>query len=276
MAFSSIPGLAADDISIQLPAQGDQDWAINIRDLAFKKIAQHDHSGSGNGQPVASSGIANDSVNGTKILLGNDTYLRWQNSSAVATNVIKMAADDKLEFALQVDLFNMSNNVFLTGRNQADSANIDIVKIDGGDALEFGAIFSVAKMKQNVYFLGRNAADSADINMVKVDAQDRTLIQDSIYVGGSATLADNTAAAIAVPNVPSASTDETIRVFYKIVRNGTVETGEIEFDEDNADLIQTCSGDTSGATFTNNAGTLEYITTSTGSAATLSYVIIKL
>jgi hypothetical protein len=275
MAFSVIPGLAADDIEIQLPAQKDTDWAINLRDLAFKKIAQHDHSGSGNGQPLTGNSLSNNSVIGAKILLENDEYLRWKNTSAVATNVMKLAADNKIEIEQQIDKLIMGNNVYIQGRNQADSADIDIVRVNGGDRLEFGAEIAAAKLKQDTYLTGRNAADSADINVAKVDSQDRVLLQDSLYVKGTATLADNTSSATNVPNLPTCSTDESIKLFYKIVRNGAVETGELEFDEDNANLVQVVSGDDVGVTFSNSAGTLQYVTTNTGNAATLTYTAIK-
>lgn len=276
MAFSTIPGLDADDISIQLPASGDTDWATNLRDLAFKVIAQHDHSGSGSGQPISGTGLAADSVTGAKILLDNDQYLRWKNAGGTATNVIKLAADDKIELAQQIDVLNLSNNVSLTGRNAADSANINVVKVNASDELEFGAIISALNLKQNTYLTGRNAADSGNINLAKIDAQDRVDVKDgALVVGGSATLTDNTGSATTVPNVPTCSTDEMIFLIYKCVRNGDVEFGTVQFDQDGSNLVQERTGDSIGVTFTNSAGTLQYTTTSTGNNATLSYTLIK-
>lgn len=275
MAFSVIPGLTTADIQVQLPAQGDTDWAINLRDLAFKLLAQHDHTGSGNGRNIGTNAIADNAVTSAKILLTNDTSLNSLNSSAVEVPVLKLAADDKIEIEQQIDVLNMSNNTYITGRNQADSANVDIVRVNGEDKLEFGAEISVAKMKQNTNFTGRNAANNGDVNIAKVDAQDRVLLQDTIYVKGTATLADNTSVAAAVPNLPTVSTDETIFMFFKIVRNGNVQFGQIIFDENGDNLVQELTGDDVGVTFSNDAGTLDYTTTSTGFAGTLTYTIIK-
>lgn len=275
MAFSIIPGLTAADIQVQLPAQGDTDWAVNLRDLAFKVLAQHDHTGSGNGRQISTNALADNAVTSAKILLTNDTSLNSLNSSAAEVPVLKLAADDKIEIEQQIDVLNMSNNVYITGRNQADSANINIVRVDGGDDLEFGAEVSALKMKQNTNFTGRNAADDGDVNIAKVDSQDRVLLQDTLYVKGTATLADNTSVAAAVPNLPTVSTDETIFMFFKIVRNGDVQFGQVIFDEDGTNLVQELTGDDVGVTFTNDAGTLDYTTTSTGNNATLTYTIIK-
>lgn len=314
MAFSVIPGLNADDISIQLPAQGDKDWAINLRDLAFKKIAEHDHSGSGKGQPITATGLANDSIVGTKILLDNGQYLRWDNAAGTATNVIRLASDDKVEIAQQVDVLTLSNNTYLTSRNAADNADINLIKANASDNIELGSAVSVINLVNNTNLTSRNAADSAnlnlikanasdqaeigidvaklnvvhdtavtaknaagnaDIDMVKVDAQDRVLVGSELYLKGSATLADNQSVAANVPNLPAASTDEFVHLIYKIVRDGSVEFGSVTFDEDGSNLVQKTTGDDVGVTFSNSSGTLQYTTTSTGNTAALSYVAIK-
>jgi hypothetical protein len=275
MAFSVVPGLTAADIQVQLPAQGDTDWAINLRDLAFKLLAQHDHTGSGNGRNIVTNAIADNAVTSAKILLTNNVSLNSLNSSATEVPILKLAADDKIEIEQDIDVLNMSNNTFITSTDQVGTGNVDIVKVNGGDRLEFGAEIAAAKMKQNTNFTGRNAANDGDVNIAKVDAQDRVLLQDTLYVKGTATLADNTSVAAAVPNLPTVSTDETIFMFFKIVRNGDVRFGQIIFDEDGTNLVEEITGDDVGVTFTNDAGTLDYTTTSTGFAGTLTYTIIK-
>lgn len=275
MSFSVIPGLTAADIQVQLPAQGDTDWAVNLRELAFKVLAQHDHTGSGNGRNITTNALADNAVTGAKILLANNESLNAQDSTSAEVPIIKLAADDKIEIEQQIDVLNMSNNTYITGRDQADSANINIVKVNGGDRLEFGAEIAAAKLKQDTYLTGRNAANDGDVNLAKVDAHDRVLIQDTLYVKGTATLTDNTSSATVVPNLPAAGTDGVLFIFYKLVRGSSVQLGQIIVDEDNASLPQEKSGDDVGVTFTNNAGTLEYTTTSTGNDATLTYTIIK-
>jgi hypothetical protein len=207
MAFSVIPGLTAADIQVQLPAQGDTDWAINLRDLAFKVLAQHDHTGSGNGRQIDTNAIAINAVTGAKILLENNESLNSKDSSNSEVALLKLSLTDKIEIEQDIDVLNMSNNTFITSTDQVGTGNVNIVKVDGGDDLEFGAEVSALKMKQNTNFTGRNAADDGDVNIAKVDSQDRVLLQDTLYVKGTATLADNTSVAAAVPNLPTVSTD---------------------------------------------------------------------
>jgi len=274
MSFSVIPGLTTADIQVQLPAQGDTDWAINLRDLAFKLLAQHDHTGSGNGRNITTNAIAANAVTGAKILLANNESLNAQDSTSAEVPLLKLAADDKIEIEQDIDILNMSNNTYITSTDQAGTGNVNLLRADGGDNIEFGAEISVAKMKQNTNFTGRNAANDGDVNIAKVDGQDRVLLQDTLYVKGTATLTDNQTDQV-VPNLPTVSTDEAIFMFYKIVRNGDVQFGQIIFDEDGGNKIQEKTGDNVGVTFTNDAGTLDYTTTSTGSDATLTYTIIK-
>lgn len=283
----------------------------------FLKIAQHDHTGSGNGSQLGTGSLQADAVTGAKLRLDNDEYLRGRNNADSANiNILKVNTSDLIELGATVNNFNIKNNTYITGRNQADSANIDIVKIDGGDQLDFGTQVSVfnmktntyltgrnaansaninlikvdtnddidfgaeiaaAKLKTNTYLTGRNAGDSGDVNITKIDAQDRVDIADSnLVLKGTATLTDNTSSATAVPNAPTASANETLWIFYKIVRNGLVQCGQLILDEDNSGLIEECYGDDCGVTFTEDAGTLDYTTTSTGNNATLTYTVFKL
>lgn len=62
---------------------------------------------------------------------------------------------------------------------------------------------------------------------------------------------------------------------YKAVRNGDVEFGQLTIDADNASIVQERSGDSIGVTFSNDAGTLKYVTTNTGFNVTLTYIVIK-
>ena len=267
--------MTAADIQVQLPAQGDTDWAINLRDLAFKLLAQHDHTGNGNGRKIDTNAIEPEAVDDTKILLNNNGSLNSLSNTSSTIPILKLSATNKVEIETDIDVLNMSNNTYITSTDQLGTGNVNIVRVNGGDRLEFGAEIAAAKLKQNTYLTGRNAADDGDVNIAKVDSQDRVLLQDTLYVKGTATLADNTSVAAAVPNLPTVSTDETIFMFFKIVRNGDVQFGQVIFDEDGTNLVQELTGDDVGVTFSNDAGTLDYTTTSTGNAATLTYTIIK-
>ena len=192
-------------------------------------------------------------------------------------NILKVNTSDLIELGATVNNFNIKNNTYITGQNKDNNGTINIVKVDGDNKLDFGNQVSVFNMKQNTYLTGRNADNIANVNIAKIDAQDRVDILDgSIVVKGSAPLADGQSPAAAVPNMPTASANETLMIFYKIVRNGAVQIGKLILDEDNSGLIEECSGDDCGVTFTEDAGTLDYTTTSTGNNATMTYTIIKL
>jgi len=276
MAFITL-GTSA-QLQIKVPTQGTTDWASTMQTDTFLKLAQHDHSGSGNGTQLSTGSIAADAITGAKIRLANDEYLRARNNADSANlNLLKANTSDKIVFNTDIATIALTNNTYLTARNQADSAYIDIVKVDGGDQLEFGSQVSVFNMKTATYLTGRNAADSGNVNIVKIDAQDRVDLADaSLVMKGTATLADNTSSATAVPNFPSAGTDGAMWIYYKIVRSTSVQHGHILLDEDNSGLAEQCVGDDVGVTFTEDAGVLKFVSTSTGNAGTFTYTIIKL
>ena len=276
MAFITLG--TTSQLQIKVPTQGTTDWASTLQTDTFLKIAQHDHSGSGNGAQLGAGSIVNDAITGAKIRLANDEYLRARNNADSANlNLLKANTSDKLVFGIDVATLNLTNNTYLTARNQADSANIDIVKVDGGDQLEFGTQVSVFNMKTNTYITGRNAANSANVNVAKIDAQDRVDLADAAALfKGSATLTDNTSVAAVVPNFPVASADESLFILYKIVRSTNVQYGQLWLGEDNSELIEECAGDDVGVTFSEDAGALDYTTTSTGNNATLTYTVFKL
>ena len=267
---------SSSELQIQVPTQGTTDWATTLQTQTFLKISQHDHSGSGNGAQLGAGSIVNDAITGAKIRLANDEYLRARNNADSANlNLLKANTSDKLVFGIDVATLNLTNNTYLTARNQADSANIDIVKVDGGDQLEFGTQVSVFNMKTNTYITGRNAANSANVNVAKIDAQDRVDVADAAALfKGTADLTDNTSAV--VPNFPVASADESLFILYKIVRSTNVQYGQLWLGEDNSELIEECAGDDVGVTFSEDAGALDYTTTSTGNNATLTYTVFKL
>lgn len=60
------------ELQIKVPTVGTTDWGDTLRTDTFLKIAEHDHSGSGNGANIGGGSIANDSITGAKIRLAND------------------------------------------------------------------------------------------------------------------------------------------------------------------------------------------------------------
>lgn len=308
MAFITLG--TASQLTIKVPTQGTTSWASTMQTDTFLKIAQHDHTGSGNGSQLGTGSLQADAVTGAKVRLDNDEYLRGRNFADDGNiNIIKIDTNDLIALGATVANFKIKNNTYIQGVDQVGTGSIDIVKVDGGDDLAFGADVSALVMKHNTYLqadnsggtptnlikmdtnnemaLGTTVANldlkantyltSNSVNLAKVDSQSRVDLMDgSIVVKGSATLTDNTSSATAVPNAPTASANETLWIFYKIVRNGLVQCGQLILDEDNSGLIEECYGDDCGVTFTEDAGVLDYTTTSTGNNATLTYTVFKL
>lgn len=192
-----------DDLIIKVPGIGITDWGTTLKTDTFQKIADHDHTGSGNGNKITLAAMEADAVDGTILRLDNDQYIR-----------------------------------------------------------------------------ARNAAGTADANLIKLNTNDKIEVATAILLGtiepsnSAITLTDNTSVAITA-GVISLGADEACKVEYKIVRNGAVEKGTLEFTDVDTVPSQTWTGIDNGVTFTVNSGDLEYTTTSTGSNATLTYIIIK-
>lgn len=219
----------------------------------FQKIAEHDHTGSGKGKQIGTGAIVNDSVTGTKVRLDNQEYLRGRNFADSANlNIVKVNASDLMEFGLTAENFNIKNNTYITGRNQADSANIDMFKIDGGDEINVGATIT-----------------SATITTLTSPTSNQT----QINVTGSVALADNQSTTTAA--VITLASNESAKIAYKILRGTDVQTGTLEISENGDELFDEYVGDDTGVTFSLSSGVLQYATTSTGNAATLTYAIIK-
>ena len=172
MAYITL-GLSS-ELQIVVPTSGSRNWGDTMKTDTFQKIAEHDHTGSGKGKQIGTGAIVNDAVDGTKVRLDNQQYLRGRDfADSINLNIIKVNASDLIEFGLTAENFNIKNNTYITGRNQADSANINIAKIDGGDKIAIGADLANLELVNNVYLKARNAADSAYINVAKVDTSDK-------------------------------------------------------------------------------------------------------
>jgi hypothetical protein len=267
-----------------------------MRTDTFQKIAEHDHTGSGKGTPLGAGSLLADSVTGAKFRLDNDEYLRARDfADSTNINILKINASDKLEITPEIGaVLKLSNNIAIQGRDFADTAELDLIKLTTSDLIEIGTQLASFVVANDNYIKARNNADSADINILKLNASDLVEIENVSVVTGSsatisginsiasktiqqnssATLTDNTSVA-ADASIVTLSTDEAAVVEYRIVRNTDVQIGRIELDEDNASLIEEFYGDDAGITFSNNAGVLEYVSTSTGNNATITFIIIK-
>jgi hypothetical protein len=91
-------------LQIQVPTRATTNWDETLRLNTFKKIAEHDHSGSdGKGTQITTTSLAADSVTAAKILLGNDAYLRGRNAANSADkNIVKVSTGDELVFGTTI------------------------------------------------------------------------------------------------------------------------------------------------------------------------------
>lgn len=303
----------ASELQIKVPTIGTTDWADTMRTDTFLKIAQHDHSGSGNGSQLGTGSLIADAVTGAKIRLDNDEYLRSRNAADTGNinmikvdtnddlyinpeisnllmknntyilgrnqadsaniNIVKVDGGDNLDFGAQVSVLNMKNNTNLTGRNNADSANINLIKVNTSDDIELGAEIAVAKMKNDTYITARNNADSGDINLAKVDTTDSLLLLNGREVLSKSVTLTDNTSVAATANVITLASNEAVVIDYKIIRGTDVVTGQLELEQSNALVQREEVGDDVGVTFSLSSDALFYTTTNTGNNATLSYNI---
>lgn len=131
-------------------------------------------------------------------------------------------------------------------------------------------------LSNNEYLRGRNAGDSADIDIVKIDTADNVVVNvDRIASRSTASLADNTAVA-ATTGIITLSSNESVYISYKIIRGTDVQSGTLEIEQSNATVVDSYSGDDTGVTFSLDTDVLFFSSTSTGNAATISYIITEL
>jgi len=215
--------------------------------------------------------------------LKNNTYVLGEDQAGTGSvNLFKVDGGDNIDFGAEVSVLKMKNNINILGRNNAGSGDINMLKVNTSDKLALGADLANAAVVNNVSIQGRNNADSAYVNIVKVNTSDKlempievvTLNSSALSATNALTLADNTSSATTV-GLTTLGTDESCTIHYKVKRNGSVRSGTLEFDDTDTLAVDEYVGDSLGVVFTVSSGDLEYTTTSTGNAATLSCVFIK-
>jgi hypothetical protein len=98
-------------LQIKVPTRGSTGWDETMRTDTFLKIAQHNHTGSGNGEQLGTSAISADAITGAKIRLDNDEYLRGRNQADSADkNIIKVNTSDELEFGTTVGTIELQDD----------------------------------------------------------------------------------------------------------------------------------------------------------------------
>ena len=241
-------GTAA-QLQIKVPTSGTTDWADTLKTDTFQKIAEHNHTGSGTGSQLGTGSIQADAITGLKIRLANDQYLRARdNANSTDINIVKVNTSDKIVFGADIATIKLVNNTYLTSTDNAGTGSVNLFKVNTSDKIVAGATIASATF----------------------DA----LTPTQLNAGGSVTLTDNTSVA-ADASVITLSTDETCLIRAKVTRNGLVSVHTLELDQDNATINEVYSGDDTGVTFSIASDRLQYVTTSTGFNATMTYTIIK-
>jgi hypothetical protein len=54
-------------LTLTVPTSGTRNWGQNVLTGSWNKISSHDHSGAGNGNPIPTAGIADDSITTAKL-----------------------------------------------------------------------------------------------------------------------------------------------------------------------------------------------------------------
>ena len=292
-----------DDLILSIATVRTKGWNDDFRDNFATVIAQHDHTGAGRGRTISSAALTSDSINGAKILLVNDEYLRSRDNADTGNiDLIKANTSDKIAFGLDIANFNIIQNTYITGRNAADSSNINMLKVDANDKIASGADFANLALINNVYLQARNNADNGYINILKIKTDDSLDVQPAVALASTLSLAGNLTLSserisvnktftlannVSAQNVTGATLTETkgntFKVIYGIKVDATtdlVEHGELLLSYDGADWNQarSFSDDDSLVVFSVASGQLKY-TTPTYSGyvdATLTYQIIEL
>lgn len=119
-----MPETISNGLTITIPLVGETGWSTTIKDSCFSLISSHDHTGSGKGIQIATSAIAADAVDDTKIRLRNDQFLRGRNAGASAdVNIIKVNTSDKVVVA-NVQTITGTGNAISFGTESAHNVNI--------------------------------------------------------------------------------------------------------------------------------------------------------
>jgi len=134
MAFTTLTGLR-----IKVPTRGTRNWDAVLLTDTWQVIAQHRHTGDPDGLQIPTGGIADNAINGAKIRLANDQYLRARNQAGNGDlDLWKASTSNLLTQGILSSGFRLANEAYLIGRNNADDADINIGRVNSSDVIEFG------------------------------------------------------------------------------------------------------------------------------------------
>ena len=136
------------------PSEGDTSWA-SVEDAKHIRISQHDHTGGGMGTQIGTSALAADSVNATKIRLGNNTALRARNALDNADiNLLKLDTTNVLNLQ-QVARLSSTESLSASG---AISVATNITLLTGASSLSMTLAAGVEGQIKWIVYTGTSSA----------------------------------------------------------------------------------------------------------------------
>lgn len=90
-------------LTIKVPTRKTKSWDSTLFTELFEKISEHTHEGSGTGNQIATDGIANNSIDDTKVRLRNNQWLRARNAADTGDiQLIRANASDAVEVSATI------------------------------------------------------------------------------------------------------------------------------------------------------------------------------
>lgn len=172
MAFITLG--TASELQIKVPTIGSTNWGDTLRTDTFLKIAQHQHTGAGDGAQLGTGSIATDAITGAKIRLDNAEYLKARNNADSANiSILRIDTADELEIAPLINTLRIKNDNYVVARDNADSADVNIWKLNASDKLLLSPDLAQLNINNNLDINARNNADSAYVSLLKLNTSDK-------------------------------------------------------------------------------------------------------
>lgn len=127
-------------LTLTLPTNGTENWGTTIKNTTWTKISSHDHSGSGNGNQISTTGIADNSVTTSKIVDVNVTSEKLAPNIALTLAPTLSPAGTSQDLDLdngniqQLDLGAASGDVTVTISNPKEGGEYTIYIIQSATA----------------------------------------------------------------------------------------------------------------------------------------------
>ena len=289
---------------LTFPVAGEKNWDVWIETLV-QALLDHDHSSNEKGREVPGGALTDATVTADKLLLNNNTYIRWKDDQAATKDIIGVDTSNNLTLGnVTMGASSDEGSKLVLGSGHQGSLELQKATLaDGQSATSvpgFAVLasdeaafvyYSITRSYNDTFVDGDvtvgtdNIASTAhgleDLERVRVSNSGGALptglaIDTDYYVilvdANNFKLASSRANAVAdtAVDITAASGGGT-----HTVESAHCQMGTLMIDQDNVAIIEEYSGDDTGVTFTNNNGQLEYATTSTGQTAALRYMVVR-